>query len=555
MNGNGFKRCRCRDENGKDLSQQCPKLRRKDGSWNPNHGTWAGKGEVPAGPDGKRIYLRLSGFDSEADLNAAYQQAGRLLDIPEAGHEGHDARMEILEMIRAANKRKAPLPECEELKRKYRAGQPLQAMTFGEYWDDWKQRRQRLKDIRESTLISYTSHYETHIREVLEKVRMDKLFVPVVEKVFARVDEKNAAILVARESDDPEVRASVRGKRPTGPVTKQRILATLRTVLSAAMREHVVTFNAAALVKLDGGQKAKGVVWTKARVEAFNVVFEKRFAAERDAPVQPKKPLERFKVWLATPRPSPVMVWTLVQLGAFLDHAANDRLYGLYHLIAFRGLRRGEACGARRVDLELDEGSLSISTQLTNVGKAVKEGAPKTESSDAPIALDNVTVAVLRAHRVRQVEEQLAWGEGWQDSGRIFTQEDGTALKPDWVSGHFERLAFAAGLPPIRLHDLRHGAATLSLAAGNDMKTTSSMLRHSSLTITSDLYTTVLPELAHAAAEASIALVPRAVAMGGLSRTGGLPTVSQGEPRQPTDSGEPMKSQVTRISSSRAGGT
>lgn len=555
MNPNGFKRCRCRDANGKDLGQKCTKLRRANGSWNPNHGSWAGKGEVPAGADGKRIYLRMSGFGSEADLSAAYAHAGRLLGIPEAGHEGHDARMEILEMIRVANKKKVPLPEYEELHRKYRAGQPLQSMTFGEYWDDWKQRRERMKDIRESTLISYTSHYETHIREVLEKTRMDKLFVPVVEKVFARIDEKNEALLAARASDDPQVRASVRGKRPTGPATKQRILATLRTVLSAAMREHVVTFNAAKLVKLDGGQKAKGVVWTKARVEAFNVAYEKRLAAEREMPVQPKKPLERFKIWLATPRPSPVMVWTPAQLGVFLDHAVNDRLYALYHLIAFRGLRRGEACGARRVDLDLDEGTLSVAKQLTNVGKAVMEGAPKTESSDAMVALDKVTVAVLRAHRKRQVEEQLSWGDGYQDSGRIFTREDGTVLTPDWVSEHFERLAFAAGLAPIRLHDLRHGAATLSLAAGNDMKTTSAMLRHSSLSITSDLYTTVLPELAHAAAEASVALVPRAVAVGEASQTGGLPSVSQERDRHLTDLSASKKPQVDGVLRSRAGGT
>ncbi|MER7363609.1 tyrosine-type recombinase/integrase [Nonomuraea wenchangensis] len=555
MDANGFKRCRCRDENGKDLSQKCPRLRRKDGSWNPGHGSWAGKAEVPAGPDGKRVYLRMSGFKSEAGLNTTYELAGRLLDIPEAGHEGHEARMEILDMIRAANKSKAPLPDYEELYRKYRAGQPLQSMTFGEYWNDWRARRERLKDIRESTLISYTSHYETHIREVLEGTRMDKLFVPVVEKVFARIDEKNEALLAARASADPQVRASVRGKRPTGPVTKQRILATIRTVLSAAEREHVVRFNAASLVKLDGGQKAKGVVWTAARIEAFNVAFEQRFAAERASPVKPKQPLERFRIWLATPRPSRVMIWTPAQLGAFLDHAAGDRLYALYHLIAFRGLRRGEACGARRMDLDLDEGTLLVAKQLSNVGKAVKEGAPKTDASDAPIALDAGTVTALRANRVRQLEEQLAWGEGWQDSGRIFTREDGAPLTPDWVSEHFERLTFAAGLPPVRLHDLRHFAATLSLLAGNDMKTTSSMLRHSSQGITSDLYTTVLPDLARAAAEASAALVPRAATAGPPSQTGGLPTVSQPGGRRPTDSSDAVNAQVVGLSSSRAGGT
>ncbi|MFI7709373.1 tyrosine-type recombinase/integrase [Nonomuraea sp. NPDC049480] len=452
--------------------------------------------------------------------------------------------MEILAMIRAAHKKQAPLPDYEELRRKFKAGQPLQSITFGEYWDDWVERRRKLKDIRESTLLSYISHWQTHIREVLADVRMDRLFVPVVERVFTRIDEKNEALFTARDSTDLQVRASVRGKRPTGPVTKQRIRATIRTVLASAKREHVVTFNAAELVKLDAGKKAKGVVWTKARVEAFNVAYEKRLAAERAAPVQSKKPLERFKVWLATPRPSPVMVWTPIQLGTFLDYAATDRLYALYHLIAFRGLRRGEACGARWVDGELDEGLLATGKQLSNVGREVKEGSPKTESSDAVVALDKVTVAVLRAHKARQNEERLVWGPVWTDTGRIFTRENGSELTPDWVSEHFERLTFAAGLPPIRLHDLRHGAATLSLAAGNDMKTTSAMLRHSSVSVTADLYTTVLPEVAREAAEASAVLVPRAVAVGEASETGGLPSVSQLSDRRPMDSAGSRKPQV-----------
>ncbi|MEV0197373.1 tyrosine-type recombinase/integrase [Nonomuraea sp. NPDC050691] len=154
-------------------------------------------------------------------------------------------------------------------------------------------------------------------------------------------------------------------------------------------------------------------------------------------------------------------------------------------------------------------------------------------------------MAVLRAHKARQNEERLEWGEAWQDSGRIFTREDGSELKSDWVSEQFERLAFAAGLPPIRLHDLRHGAATLALAAGTDMKIVSAMLRHSSLSITSDTYTAVLPEVAHEAAEASVARVPRKIAVGEASETGGLPSVSPGVVRDLTDSRAKKKAHVS----------
>lgn len=90
----------------------------------------------------------------------------------------------------------------------------------------------------------------------------------------------------------------------------------------------------------------------------------------------------------------------------------------------------------------------------------------------------------------------------------MFTREDGAALHPAAVTELFERLAFAKGLPPIRLHDLRHGAATYALAAGLDVKIVQEKLGHSSSTLTRDVYTSVLPELAHAAAEAA-AMIPR----------------------------------------------
>lgn len=264
------------------------------------------------------------------------------------------------------------------------------------------------------------------------------------------------------------------------------------------------------------------MVWTKTRVEAFNQAFQERLRTIRADPARPRT--TPFHVWgLTDLRPSPVMVWTPALLGVFLDHAIADRLYALFHLVAFRGLRRGEACGVRWIDLDLEDGVLSVAKQLIVLDGQVEEGDPKTESSDGVVALDKGTVAVLRMHRKRQLQEKQQWGSAWQDSGRIFTREDGSELNPDAVSQRFTRLSFTAGLPPIRLHDLRHGAATLSLAAGNDMKITSAMLRHSSLAMTSDLYASVLPEVAHAAAEASAALVPRAASLQDPPATGGLP--------------------------------
>ncbi|MCI0384516.1 tyrosine-type recombinase/integrase [Streptomyces sp. CNQ085] len=96
------------------------------------------------------------------------------------------------------------------------------------------------------------------------------------------------------------------------------------------------------------------------------------------------------------------------------------------------------------------------------------------------------------------------------ETGRVFTRENGEPLHPANVTRRFIELYEEAGLPPIRLHDLRHGAATLAHAAGADLKDIQEMLGHSSITITSDTYTSLLPEADLAIAEAAARLVPRA---------------------------------------------
>ncbi|WP_239377467.1 tyrosine-type recombinase/integrase, partial [Frankia sp. Cj5] len=101
------------------------------------------------------------------------------------------------------------------------------------------------------------------------------------------------------------------------------------------------------------------------------------------------------------------------------------------------------------------------------------------------------------------------WDPAWTDSVRVFTREDGSDIHPSFLSYRFQRLAFAAQLPPIRLHDLRHGAATLALAGGTDLKIVQELLGHSSITITADTYTSVLPDLTRNAVENAARVVPR----------------------------------------------
>lgn len=92
----------------------------------------------------------------------------------------------------------------------------------------------------------------------------------------------------------------------------------------------------------------------------------------------------------------------------------------------------------------------------------------------------------------------------------MFTKADGAALVPDSVSQGFDRLVIRTGLPPVRLHDLRHLAASLTYRATRDLKLTSQLFGHASTGITEQVYTSVFEDVEREAAEQSAALVPRA---------------------------------------------
>jgi len=198
-------------------------------------------------------------------------------------------------------------------------------------------------------------------------------------------------------------------------------------------------------------------------------------------------------------------VWTPESLRAFLSAMAADRLAALWLLLATTGLRRSEALGLPWRAIDLEGGQLTVMQRLVTVaGKPTIRLGTKSPAGERSIALDPVTVASLKAHRARQLQERLAWGEAWQDHGLVFTREDGTPLRPAFVSKAFARLAGRAGLPSLTLHGLRHSYATAGLAAGVPVKVMSERLGHANTAITSDLYQHVLPAM-DAAAAATVA--------------------------------------------------
>src|SRR5262249_51242337 len=146
----------------------------------------------------------------------------------------------------------------------------------------------------------------------------------------------------------------------TGPVTKQRIRDVLRNALNAAIAQRVIAVNVAELAELEAAERAKPVIWTAARVEAWVAEYERAVAEARGA--AGGRAVDVYKIWRSLSRPSRVMVWTPAQTGVFLEWAVRHRLYAAYHLIAFTGLRRGEAAGAAWENLDFAERQLAVGT-------------------------------------------------------------------------------------------------------------------------------------------------------------------------------------------------
>ena len=198
-------------------------------------------------------------------------------------------------------------------------------------------------------------------------------------------------------------------------------------------------------------------------------------------------------------------VWTAEHLVAFLESTRGDRLHELWYVTALTGLRRGEMVGLRWTDVTLPDedgqsGGLRIRRGLVSVDGKATISSPKTEAGARDVAIDPGTVLALRRQATRQLDDHHKWGDAWQDTGYVFTIENGQPLHPERVTKLFREAIDQAKVSRIRFHDLRHTHATLGLEAGIPVKVISQRLGHSSTRITQDVYQHVLKEQQEAAA-------------------------------------------------------
>lgn len=303
--------------------------------------------------------------------------------------------------------------------------------TLGGFFDHWA--RQAATGLRPATVDKYRRDFDRYVRARLGGMRLQAITPMHLNGLYADLLAEGG-----------------KGRRPLSPTSVGHVAALLHKVLADAMRWGMVPRNV---------------------------------ATAADPPRQPR-PGERA-----------MAVWTDAQVTTFLTSVGEDPLFALWRLLAVTGARRGEALGAQWADLDLDRARWEVRRALVVVNGAPVVGTPKTATGRRSVALDPATVAALRAHRARQLEERLLVGPGYRDHGWVFAGPAGEHLHPNMVTRWFYARAAAAGLPRIRLHDVRHSAITAMLHAGIPVKVVSERVGHASTSFTMDVYATALPHM------------------------------------------------------------
>lgn len=251
------------------------------------------------------------------------------------------------------------------------------------------------------------------------------------------------------------VRAQLDSDR--GPVTLRRCIATLSSALNDAVRQRRLTHNAAQYTAIPRPPKPQRVCWTPGEAVTFL-----RYCAD-----------------------------------------IRDPLTELFEVLIGTGMRKGEALALHWSDVYLDDRVLFVRHTLSKVNNTTPVfTAPKTKTSLDWIGLSSRVIDALRRQAIRQHAQRLAAGMPRNRYGLVFCRDDGQPLRPEYVLHHFHELTDAAGVPRIRVHDLRHLAATLMIASDVPLGVVSKTMRHSTLSVTVNIYGHLARHTAHQAVDA-----------------------------------------------------
>ncbi|MEU3607264.1 tyrosine-type recombinase/integrase [Streptomyces sp. NPDC035033] len=286
------------------------------------------------------------------------------------------------------------------------------------YWLDNIVKPRRKK----TTAAKYEVHVRLYLVPMLGSKRLESLGVADVRRFLVQLEKKTSAA-TAKES--------------------HRVL---RTALTAACREELVSRNVATLV-------------------------EPPTVAAREL--------------------SP---WSLDETLDFLAAARKDPLYAAFVLAIALGFRRGEVVGLRWENVDLDKREIRVRTQRQRVAREVYEDDPKGRRRKQTLPLPAICVAPLRWQRLKQAAARERAGGKWTETGYVFSTRTGQPIEPRNLYRSFTRVAKNAGLRVVRLHDARHGTATLLTAAGVPPRVVMEILGHSQIAVTMNVYTHVVQD-------------------------------------------------------------
>lgn len=290
------------------------------------------------------------------------------------------------------------------------------------------------------------------------------------------------------------------GRRPT---TQELYASLVRTHLVPALGAHRLRDLTVAHVEdwiADLGKRrsasttrqAHGLLSVILDAAVRHELVRRNVAKGTDRPAKPRKEARHY---------------TSEEVGAIRSAAEGRRLEHYLTLLAYTGMRRGEALALRWSDLDLDaeRPSLRITATLSRVEGRLERTPPKTKAGRRTVPLVPVAVEALRDQRRRQAKDRLAAGPAWEDSGYVFTTEIGTPVDPRNVLRWFYTVRDAAGITGGSLHTFRHSAATVLLASGVPMPMVKDVLGHSSIAVTVDMYGHLAPSVVADAMAESLA--------------------------------------------------
>lgn len=202
--------------------------------------------------------------------------------------------------------------------------------------------------------------------------------------------------------------------------------------------------------------------------------------------------------------------YTPEQLGILLDKAVGTRLELPVFICAYLGLRRGELCGLRWSDVDLEHKTITIENTRTQAGKKEIEKGTKTASSTRTLYLPDTLCDMLKAAKENQQACRAEYKNAYDDNDYVVVMEDGRPFRPNYLSELFGKFLADNGLPKIVLHELRHTFASLSNQAGIPAYNIGKALGHSTPATTQKIYTHLLDQTHTQAVEGVAAIADEA---------------------------------------------